>query len=385
MYQSSIYSPGFAAFLSHRQNHLHTFHHMSKSVNVAIIGAGVVGSAFLNQLKNLKSAIKFNVVYLARSSKEAIFSNDYQPVDLANYKTANAKPLLSVDDLVKFLKESKKPSILIDNTSNSSIAEAYPRFVEAGISIATPNKKAFSSELSLWNAIFKALEAPSGGLVYHESTVGAGLPIIGPLRDLVATGDKVETIEGIFSGTLSYIFNEFSTTEASDVKFSDVVKVAKDLGYTEPDPRDDLNGLDVARKVTILARISGFNVESPTSFPVESLIPKQLESVESSDEFMQTLPEFDGVIQKVKDAALAENKVLRFVGKVDFKNNKVSVEIGKYGFDHPFASLKGSDNVVAFKTERYPNPLIIQGAGAGAEVTAHGVLADALKIAERIA
>ena len=385
MYQSSIYSPGFAAFLSHRQNHLHTFHHMSKSVNVAIIGAGVVGSAFLNQLKNLKSAIKFNVVYLARSSKEAIFSNDYQPVDLANYKTANAKPLLSVDDLVKFLKESKKPSILIDNTSNSSIAEAYPRFVEAGISIATPNKKAFSSELSLWNAIFKALEAPSGGLVYHESTVGAGLPIIGPLRDLVATGDKVETIEGIFSGTLSYIFNEFSTTEASDVKFSDVVKVAKDLGYTEPDPRDDLNGLDVARKVTILARISGFNVESPTSFPVESLIPKQLESVESSDEFMQKLPEFDGVIQKVKDAALAENKVLRFVGKVDFKNNKVSVEIGKYGFDHPFASLKGSDNVVAFKTERYPNPLIIQGAGAGAEVTSHGVLADDLKIAERIA
>lgn len=358
---------------------------MSKSVNVAIIGAGVVGSAFLNQLKNLKSAIKFNVVYLARSSKEAIFSNDYQPVDLANYKTADAKPLLSVDDLVKFLKESKKPSILIDNTSNSSIAEAYPRFVEAGISIATPNKKAFSSELSLWNAIFKALEAPTGGLVYHESTVGAGLPIIGPLRDLVATGDKVETIEGIFSGTLSYIFNEFSTTEASDVKFSDVVKVAKDLGYTEPDPRDDLNGLDVARKVTILARISGFNVESPTSFPVESLIPKQLESVESSDEFMQKLPEFDGDIQKVKDAALAENKVLRFVGKVDFKNNKVSVEIGKYGFDHPFASLKGSDNVVAFKTERYPNPLIIQGAGAGAEVTAHGVLADALKIAERIA
>lgn len=358
---------------------------MSKSVNVAIIGAGVVGSAFLNQLKNLKSAIKFNVVYLARSSKEAVFSNDYQPVDLANYKTADAKPLLSVDDLVKFLKESKKPSILIDNTSNSSIAEAYPRFVEAGISIATPNKKAFSSQLSLWNAIFKALEAPSGGLVYHESTVGAGLPIIGPLRDLVATGDKVETIEGIFSGTLSYIFNEFSTTEASDVKFSDVVKVAKDLGYTEPDPRDDLNGLDVARKVTILARISGFNVESPTSFPVESLIPKQLEGVESSEEFMQKLPEFDGDIQKIKDAALAENKVLRFVGKVDFKNNKVSVEIGKYGFDHPFASLKGSDNVVAFKTERYPNPLIIQGAGAGAEVTAHGVLADALKIAERIA
>lgn len=358
---------------------------MPRAVNVAIIGAGVVGSAFLSQLKNLKSAINFNVVYLARSSKEAIYSTDYKPVDLANYKKADAKPLLSSEELIKFLKTAQKPSILIDNTSNATIAEAYPKFVEAGISIATPNKKAFSSELSLWNAIFKALEAPNGGLVYHESSVGAGLPIIGPLRDLVATGDKVETIEGIFSGTLSYIFNEFSTTEASSVKFSDVVKVAKDLGYTEPDPRDDLNGLDVARKVTILARISGFNVESPTSFPVESLIPKQLDSVKSADEFLQKLPEYDGDIQKVQDAALADKKVLRFVGKVDFKNNKVSVEIGKYDFDHPFASLKGSDNVVAFKTERYPNPLIVQGAGAGADVTAHGVLADAIKIAERIA
>lgn len=358
---------------------------MGKSVNVAIIGAGVVGSAFINQLKNLKSAINFNVVYLARSSKEAVYSNDYHPVDLAAYKSAAAQPVLKPDQLIKFLLDAKRPTILIDNTSNVALAEAYPQFVESGISIATPNKKAFSSDLSLWDAIFKALDAPNGGLVYHESTVGAGLPIIGPLRDLVATGDKVETIEGIFSGTLSYIFNEFSSPEPSDVKFSDVVKVAKDLGYTEPDPRDDLNGLDVARKVTILARISGFNVESPTSFPVESLIPKQLESVQSADEFMLKLPEFDGDIQKVKDAALADKKVLRFVGKVDFKNNKVSVEIGKYDFDHPFASLKGSDNVVAFKTERYPNPLIIQGAGAGAEVTAHGVLADAVKIAERVA
>lgn len=115
--------------------------------------------------------------------------------------------------------------------------------------------------------------------------MGAGLPIIGPLKDIVLTGDKVETIEGIFSGTLSYIFNEFSTPKKSDVQFSDIVTKAKSLGYTEPDPRDDLNGLDVARKVTILSRIAGFDVESPTSFPVESLIPKQLESVSSADEF----------------------------------------------------------------------------------------------------
>ena len=157
------------------------------------------------------------------------------------------------------------------------------------------------------------------------------------------------------------------------------------MGYTEPDPRDDLNGLDVARKVTILARISGLEVEGPTSFPVESLIPKELEGVESVAEFMEKLPNYDADIQKVKDEAFAENKVLGFVGKVDLNTNKVSVEIGKYGFDHPFASLKGSDNVVSIKTGRYPNPLIVQGAGAGAEITAHGVLADTIKIAERIA
>ncbi|CAH6718690.1 homoserine dehydrogenase [[Candida] jaroonii] len=355
-----------------------------KSVNVAIIGSGVVGSAYINQLKNLTSSIGFKVIYLARSSKEALFSKDYSPVDLSTYKSAASQPVLSLSDLNEFLKNSGKPTILVDNTSNETIANFYPNFIKSGISIATPNKKAFSSDISVWNEIFES--SKTGGLVGHEATVGAGLPIIEPLNDLVLTGDKIDKIEGIFSGTLSYIFNEFSTTDGSNnTKFSDVVKVAKDLGYTEPDPRDDLNGLDVARKVTILARISGLNVESPTSFPVESLIPKALESVESADEFMEKLPNFDDEIQKIKDEAFAENKVLRFVGSVDLKTNKASVGIAKYGFDHPFASLKGSDNVVSIKSERYPNPLVIQGAGAGAEVTAHGVLADTIKIAQRIA
>ncbi|EGW34889.1 uncharacterized protein SPAPADRAFT_58018 [Spathaspora passalidarum NRRL Y-27907] len=358
---------------------------MSKSVNVAIIGSGVVGSAFINQLNNLKTAIKYNVIYLALNTSQALFSKDYKPVDLSTYTTTETQQPLSLDDLVSYLKDSGKPTIFVDNTSSEAIANFYPTFIKSGISIATPNKKAFSSSLKIWNDIFESSKVEGAGLVYHESTVGAGLPIILPLKDLVTTGDKVVKIEGIFSGTLSYIFNEFSTTEPSNVKFSDVVKVAKQLGYTEPDPRDDLNGLDVARKVTILARISGLEVESPTSFPVQSLIPKELEGVQSVAEFMEKLPNYDNDIQKVKDEAFAENKVLRFVGQVDLETNKVSVGIGKYGFDHPFASLKGSDNVVSIKTERYPNPLIIQGAGAGSEVTAHGVLADTIKIAERIA
>lgn len=358
---------------------------MVKSVNVAIIGSGVVGSSYITQLKNLKSNIGFNVVYLAKTVEEALYSKDYKPVDLANYETAPTEKTLSLDELVKFLKGANKPTILVDNTSSQAIANYYPTFIKEGISIATPNKKAFSSDLKSWKELFQTAELPDAGLVYHECSVGAALPIISPLKDLIATGDKVDRIEGIFSGTLSYIFNEFSTSEKSNVKFSDVVKKAKELGYTEPDPRDDLNGLDVARKVTILARISGLEVEGPTSFPVESLIPKQLEGVTSVAEFMEKLPNFDDDIQKVKDEAFAEGKVLRFVGKVDIGANKVSVGIGKYGFDHPFASLKGSDNVVSIKTEKYPNPLIVQGAGAGAVITAHGVLADTIKIAERIA
>lgn len=358
---------------------------MSKLVNVAIIGSGVVGLAFINQLKNLKSSIHFNVVYLARSSKEALYLKDYAPVDLNTYKTAAAHPVLSLDDLVAFLKGANKPTILVDNTSNAQIADAYPKFIQAGISIATPNKKAFSSDLKVWKDIFDLAQKPGAGLVYHEATVGAGLPIIGPLKDLVLTGDNIEVVEGIFSGTLSYIFNEYSTTEPSTVKFSDIVKKAKDLGYTEPDPRDDLNGMDVARKVTIVGRIAGVPIESPSSFPVELLIPKPLESVLSAAEFMEKLPQYDDEIQKVKDEAFANKQVLRFVGKVDATTGKASVGIEKYGFDHPFAGLKGSDNVVSIRSQRYPNPLVVQGAGAGADVTAHGVLADTVRIAERIA
>ncbi|CEP65043.1 homoserine dehydrogenase LALA0_S18e00430g [Lachancea lanzarotensis] len=353
----------------------------SKTLNIAIIGAGVVGSSFLKQLASVKSQISYNLILLS-TSRKALISKDYKPLSLQSWESDLAKTTeapLSLDELLQFLKKSPEPVIFVDNTSNDSIANFYPSLLQNGISIATPNKKAFSSGLSLWNEIFNGNE--SSGLVYHEATVGAGLPIIGPLNDIVNTGDKVQKIEGIFSGSLSFILNTFSS---SNQKFSDIVKKAKELGYTEPDPRDDLNGLDVARKVTILARIAGFKVESPTSFPVNSLIPKPLESVSSGEEYLQKLPDFDHEMEQLKQEAAADNKVLRFVGKVDFPNNLVSVGIEKYDVAHPFASLKGSDNVVSFQTDRYPNPLIVQGAGAGADVTAAGVLADVFKIAQRL-
>lgn len=264
------------------------------------------------------------------------------------------------------------------------MADSYPEVLSRGVSIVTPNKKAFSGSYKLWQAIFSA-SAKSGAFVYHESSVGAGLPVISTIKDLVATGDQVTKIEGVFSGTMSFLFNSFAPTQGSGGKWSAEVSKAKELGYTEPDPRDDLNGLDVARKLTILARLAGLEVESPTSFPVQSLIPKELESVSSGDEFLQKLPEFDAQMEETKNAAEKEGKVVRFVGSIDVAKKEVKVGLEKFDRSHPIAGLKGSDNIISFYTKRYgAQPLIIQGAGAGGDVTAMGVTADLLKVLERL-
>jgi homoserine dehydrogenase len=220
----------------------------------------------------------------------------------------------------------------VDNTSNEDVANAYPTFLEKKISIVTPNKKGFSSNYKLWKSIFNAASngSGSGGYVFHESSVGAGLPVLSTLRELIDTGDEVLRIEGVFSGTMSFLFNSFMPVGGGGGSFSVEVKKAKELGYTEPDPRDDLNGLDVARKLTILARISGLEIESPTSFPVQSLIPKDLESSKSGDEFLQRLPEFDGDMDKLKNEAAAEGKVVRFVGSIDVGKKEVKVGLEKY-------------------------------------------------------
>lgn len=273
--------------------------------------------------------------------------------------------------------------VLVDNTSNQEVADSYPQFLKKSISIVTPNKKAFSSTYQLWQEIFDAAAngRGAGGYIFHESSVGAGLPVISTLKDLVETGDEVRKIEGVFSGTMSFLFNSFQPVNGGGGKFSAEVKTAKDKGFTEPDPRDDLNGLDVARKLTILARLAGLKVESPTSFPVQSLIPKELESCSSGDEFLSRLPEFDSEMDKLKAEAEKSGKVVRFVGSVDVPKGDVKVGLEQFDRSHPIAALKGSDNIIAFYTKRYgDNPLIVQGAGAGGDVTAMGVTADLVKV-----
>lgn len=223
-------------------------------------------------------------------------------------------------------------------------------------------------------------------MVYHESSVGAGLPVISTLKDLVATGDQLTRIEGVFSGTMSYLFNTFSPVDNSPSgSWSVIVAKAKEAGFTEPDPRDDLNGMDVARKLTILARLAGLKVEGPTSFPVQSLIPKELESASSVDEFMSKLPGHDQDMEKYKEEAKSANKVVRYAGSVDVGSGAVKIAVQMVELGSPLANLKGSDNLICFYTQRYgANPLVIQGPGAGGEVTAMGVTADLIKVIERL-
>ena len=350
-----------------------------------------MGKAFLSQLSGLaqrfsqSSAAPYNISLIWLStSKKAVYHADYK--SLSNWETElqnSTTSTLPLPKLCEYLEKAPGKVVLVDNTSNQDVADSYPTFLQKGISIVTPNKKAFSGSYALWEDIFNAAANGNGtgGYVFHESSVGAGLPVISTLKDLVETGDEVQKIEGVFSGTMSFLFNSFQPTSGGGGKFSAEVTNAKEKGYTEPDARDDLNGLDVARKLTILARLAGLKVESPTSFPVQSLIPKELESCSSGGEFLARLPEFDDQMDKLKNDAEKEGKVIRFVGSVDVPNGKVKVGLEKFDKSHPIAALKGSDNIIAFYTKRYgDNPLIIQGAGAGGDVTAMGVTADLVKV-----
>lgn len=355
-------------------------------------GAGGVGKCFLSQLEQLakrRPDPKLVLCYISTTSK-SLYSSNYSPIDvptaLSQLQTSSVGAPPALPKVAEYLASvpAGSKAVLIDNTSSQDVAESYPLFLSRGVSIVTPNKKAFSGNYKLWQDIFSAA-ASGGAKIYHESSCGAGLPVISTLKDLVDTGDEVTRIEGVFSGTMSFLFNSFAPLEGAGGNWSAEVAKAKELGYTEPDPRDDLNGLDVARKLTILARLAGLPVESPTSFPVQSLIPKELESVASGDEFLQKLPEFDSQMEDVKTSAEKEGKVVRFVGSIDVANNQVKVGLEKFDRSHPIAALKGSDNIISFYTKRYgSNPLIVQGAGAGGEVTAMGVTADLLKVLAQI-
>ncbi|XP_020103203.1 bifunctional aspartokinase/homoserine dehydrogenase 1, chloroplastic [Ananas comosus] len=362
----------------------HSRFYLSKTtLAMGIIGPGLIGSALLNQLRDQAAALKeeFNIDLrvMGITGSRTMVLND-TGIDLTKWKEV-LKEEGEQADLDRFAQHLHgnhffPNRVIVDCTADTSVANRYYDWLRKGIHVVTPNKKANSGPLDLYLKL-RTLQRQSYTHYFYEATVGAGLPIISTLRGLLETGDKILRIEGIFSGTLSYIFNNFEGTRS----FSDVVAEAKAAGYTEPDPRDDLSGTDVARKVIILARESGLKLEL-SDIPVRSLVPEPLKACSSAEEFMQKLPSFDEELARERKDAEASGDVLRYVGVVDVVNEKGQVELRRYKKDHPFAQLSGSDNIIAFTTARYKDqPLIVRGPGAGAEVTAGGVFSDILRLA----
>jgi bifunctional aspartokinase / homoserine dehydrogenase 1 len=356
------------------------FYLSAKTISIGLIGPGTVGAALLRQIEKQseKLAQNFNLDLRVRAisrSRKMLLAD--RRIDLAGWeeKFATSAVDADLDTFAEHLKPDHLPhAVIIDCTASDQISSKYADWLAHGIHVITPNKKAFSGPIGEYKALQDAATVGSSHYFY-ETTVGAALPVITTLCDLIYTGDEVRSISGIFSGTLAYLFNIYDGT----TPFSEIVRVAKESGYTEPDPRDDLSGMDVARKLTILARELGQTIEIG-DFPVANLVPEALRDC-SLEEFMDKLPEYDDEMQSLYLAAAADNKRLRYVAKLE-ADGTASVVLEPVNAEHPFCNINLTDNIVQFETERYSdNPLVIQGPGAGPEVTAAGVFADLLRLA----
>ena len=264
-------------------------------------------------------------------------------------------------------------SIFVDCTSSEEVTDFYSAILDANISIVTPNKKANSGGWEKYRDL-RSIAFRRGVKFFYETNVGAGLPVINTLNDLLLSGDRVINIEGVLSGTLNYIFSSF--TEGK--KFSEVVREAKAKGYTEPDPRDDLSGMDVARKILILSRETGLDLEL-ADVEVQNLVPGDCRGEMSVEEFFSALEKHDEAFEALRREAAARSEKLRY--KAILEDGKVRVHLGSVDEQHPFYSLSSSDNIILITTERYHDrPMVIRGPGAGADVTAAGVFADIIRI-----
>jgi aspartokinase/homoserine dehydrogenase 1 len=320
--------------------------------------------------------VDFKIRALANSKKMLLAENEI-PLDKWEHMLEKEGQPLDLKKFTKHLAESHIPhSVLIEATASGALAPHYAPWLSEGLHLITPNKKANTGSLREYQNIREAAKQAGRHFLY-STNVGAGLPIIQTLRDLYATGDEILAIQGILSGTLSFIFNQFDGNKA----FSKIVQEAKAQGFTEPDPREDLSGQDVMRKLVILAREAGMKLET-SDVQVESLVPESLRSVRP-EEFLRRLTELDEPLaQRHKAAAAAAKQILRFVASVDH-TGKARVGLESLPIQHAFNSVSGTDNIVLFKTKRYfHQPLVVKGPGAGPEVTAAGVFADLLRLSQ---
>ncbi len=367
-------------FLRKSLNVLHDSFFLSeyKVLNLFICGVGTVGGKLIEQIRNQyeelkrRNGLKLNVVGIA-SSKNAIFNRD--GIDLSNYKeqlkeSEPSSPEKLRDDILNM---NIFNSVFVDCTASKDVANLYQTFLEHNISVIAANKIAASSEYEKYIKL-KQTALRKGVFFRFETNVGAGLPIIGTINDLRNSGDNILKIEAVLSGTLNFIFNEI----AADVPFSETVRRAKEQGYSEPDPRIDLSGKDVIRKLVILTREAGYKVEQED---VEKNLFVPEDYFEGSvDDFWEKLPALDADFESRRKTLEAEGKRWRFVAKMEA--GKTDVSLQEVSSTHPFYNLEGSNNIVLLTTERYKEyPMQIQGYGAGASVTAAGVFANIMSIA----
>jgi bifunctional aspartokinase / homoserine dehydrogenase 1 len=356
------------------------FYLSSQTLSIGVIGAGLIGGTFLDQLTarvhelRTERGIDLRVRGIMNSRKMILHDGQFQLDDWRNELNASSTEA-DIEKFINHVQADHLPhAVIIDATASGELPTHYESWVSRGINVITPNKQSNSGPFAAYRSLREATRKHQRYFLY-ETNVGAGLPIIHTLRGLVETGDQIIKIEGVLSGTLSYILNSFDGSRS----FSEIVREAHRLGLTEPDPRLDLSGIDVARKLIILAREMGLHVEIE-SVEVESLVPEDLRSA-SLEEYLNTLGKYDHAIADRLDSARASGHILRYVGVIS-NDGSMSAGLRTYPLHHPFASLKGSDNIVSFQTVRYnTQPMIVRGPGAGPEVTAAGVFADLLRLA----
>ena len=351
-----------------------------KNLSIFMIGAGRVGNALLHQLQLQEDELvdkKINLNICAISNSKKMISN-LDGINLSTYKkelSSSTEPFTIASFLQLIPKVGSSNIALIDCTASQEIVDAYPLFIQEGVHIITPNKRANVLPYEQYKSLMDQLKSHHTQFMCRAN-VGAGLPVLYILKDLLNCGDKIIKIEGIFSGTLSYLFNHYDGTQP----FGQVLKKAHDLQLTEPDPREDLSGMDVGRKLLILARYMGWKVDLD-DVSVESLVPKELQSGKFKDKFFDDYEKYEGPMKERLMKCKKDGNVLRYVGYLDVENRTISAHLEEIPLSSPIAITSYSDNIIAFITHHYhENPLVIRGPGAGVECTGLAVFSDILEL-----